>query len=257
MARTILRGTTRCLLLLSLANLLAPDCLREWFQQDPLVKTGRFQIGEFNDSAFGGNNSVYSRSELALPPTVPPERRAMVVSSSVPEENWEWVLIKGTDYKISAADVRPGDPDLELRFALTWDQEALHFHAEVLDTPPGFLEPAGRRSVELFINPKGDGLLWLSPNDFQFAFKPDGTAMEWFHNRRADARITKTKTGYTVDADLAWKDLGIVPRPGLEIGATASVTAGGNNEWDPSLELSWRYYGRSDDRFGLGIIRLE
>jgi hypothetical protein len=47
------------------------------------------------------------------------------------------------------------------------------------------------------------------------------------------------------------------PYPGLEFDATASVTAGGNNEWDPSLELSWRYYGRSDDRFGLGTIKLE
>lgn len=247
----------RCLLLLSLANLLAPDCLREWFQQDPLVKAGRVQIDEFGDAAFGGNNSVFARSELALPPAVPPQRSATAKSSSEPSDKWDWVVVKGTDFKISAADVRPGDPDLELRFALTWDQEALHFHAEVLDTPPGFQEPAGRRSLELFINPKRDGLLWLSSKDFQFAFKPDGTAMEWFHNRRTDARITKTADGYAVDADITWKDLGMFPYPGLEFDATASVTAGGNNEWDPSLELSWRYYGRSDDRFGLGTIKLE
>src|ERR1035438_4314731 len=45
-------------------------------------------------------------------------------------------LVKGLDYKVSEADVRPGDPALELRFALTWDKEALHFHADVVDTPP-------------------------------------------------------------------------------------------------------------------------
>ncbi len=247
----------RCLLLLSLANLLAPDCLREWFQEDPLVIKGRSLIGEFAEAAFGGNNSVYARNELAIPPTVPPVRRAAVRSSLLPREAWDWVTVKGSEFKFSEADIRPGDPDLELRFALTWDSEALHFHAEVLDTPPGFAEPAGRRSVELFINPARDGLLWLSSKDYQFAFKPDGTAMEWFHNRRTDARITKTANGYSVEADIKWSDLGLLPHPGLELDATASVTAGGNNEWDPSLELSWRYYARSDDRFGLGTVKLE
>ena len=81
--------------------------------------------------------------------------------------------------------------------------------------------------------------------------------MEWFHNRPADARITKTKNGYTVEADIKWSDLKLTPHPGLEFDATASVTAGGNSEWDPSLELSWRYFGRSDDRFGLGTVKLE
>ena len=247
----------RCLLLLSLANLLAPDCLREWFQQDPLVKAGRAAIAEFGDAPFGGNNSVFARNELAVPPQVPPARHAVARSSMLPSEGWDWVLVKGPEFKISDADVRPGDPDLELRFALTWDSEALHFHAEVLDTPPGFFEPTGRRSLELFINPDQDGLVWLASKDFQFAFKPDGTAMEWFHNRPADARITKTKNGYTVEADIKWSDLKLTPHPGLEFDATASVTAGGNSEWDPSLELSWRYFGRSDDRFGLGTVKLE
>ena len=247
----------RCLLLLSLANLLAPDCLREWFQQDPLVKAGRKEITEFGEAAFGGNNSVFARNELAVPPQVPPPRHAVARSSMLPSEGWDWVLVKGPDFRISDADVRPGDPDLELRFALTWDSEALHFHAEVLDTPPGFFEPTGRRSLELFINPDQDGLVWLASKDFQFAFKPDGTAMEWFHNRPAEARIAKSKSGYTVDADIKWADLRLTPHPGLEFDATASVTAGGNSEWDPSLELSWRYFGRADDRFGLGTVKLE
>jgi hypothetical protein len=38
---------------------------------------------------------------------------------------------------------------------------------------------------------------------------------------------------------------------------TANVTAGGIHEWDPSLELSWRYYQRDDDRYGLGTVRLS
>jgi len=247
----------RSLLLMSLANLLAPDCLREWFQQDPLVRNGRLEIQEFGQAAFGGDNSVITRNELAIPAVIPPERLTAAQRSNLPRDKWNWVLVKGPEYKYSAADVRPGDPDLELHFALTWDKTALHFHGEVLDTPTGFTEPAGRRSVELFINPKRDGLVWLSSKDFQFAFKPDGTAMEWFHKQPANARIRRTKDGYRVDADIKWSELGLTPRPGLEFDATASVTAGGNNEWDPSLELSWRYYVRADDRFGLGTVRLE
>jgi len=250
-------GDGRSLLLLSLANLLAPDCLRGWFQGDSLVQAGRGAIGDFAAAAFGGNNSVFARNELAIPIRVPPERQAEVVRADVPRDRWPWILVQGPEYKVSNADVRPGDPDLELRFALTWDRAALHFHAEVLDTPAGFAAPTGRRSVELFINPKRDGLLWLNPDDFQFAYKPNGDAMEWFHRRPVDARIRATPRGYAIDSDIKWTDLGLVPRPGLTFDLTANVTAGGTREWDPALELSWRYYQREDDRFGLGTVRLS
>ncbi len=246
----------RCLLLLSLANLLAPNSLREWFQQDPMVQAGRAEIGEFAAAAFGPDDSLFARNELALPTVVPPQRRAEVVRSSLPRDKWQWILVKGPEYKVSVADVRPGDPDVELRFALTWDKQALHFHAEALDTPSGFPPPAGRRSVELFINPKRDGLTWLTQDNFQFAYRPDGSAMEWFHDRAVKAQIRMIEHGYAVDSDISWSELGIVPRPDLDIDVTASVTAASTNEWDPSLELSWRYYQRADERFGLGTVRL-
>lgn len=179
-----------------------------------------------------------------------------MVSSETPRDKWPWILVKGMEYKVSDADVRPGDPDLELRFALTWDKEALHFHANVLDTPPGFSIPKGRRSVELFINPKRDGLVWRTPDNFQFAYRPDGSAMEWFHDKPVAAHIQRTEHGYTIESDIRWADLGITPHPGMLLGVTANVSAGGTQEWDPMLELSWRYYQRDDDRFGLGTVRL-
>lgn len=251
------RPDDRALLLLSLANLLAPDCLRLWFQQDPMVRKGREALKEFAVAAFDGDNSVFGRDELAPPVIVPARRRADVVRSSLPRDKWQWVVVKGLDYKVSDADVRPGDPDLELRFALTWDRKALHFHAVAMDTPSGFRKPAGRRSVELFVNPKRDGLAWLTRDNFQFAYTPEGSAMEWFHNRPAKALIERTEHGYTVDSDISWKELGIVPRPDMEFDLTASITAAGTHDWDPSLELSWRYYKRADERFGLGTVRLS
>jgi hypothetical protein len=247
---------SRSVLLISLANLLAPECMREWFQQDDLVQAGRKAIGEFALAPFGGNNSVYTRNELAVPIKVPPEREAVAVPSATPRSQWPWITVKGPDYKISDADVRPGDPDLEMRFALTWDRVALHFHAEVLDTPPGFFPPTGRRSVELFVNPKEDGLVWQSPEDYQFAYKPSGLAMEWFHNKDVPAHIRMTEHGYDIDSDIPWSELKLTPRAGLEVALTANVTAGGSQEWEPMLELSWRYYQREDDRFGLGTVRL-
>jgi hypothetical protein len=248
---------SRALLLLSLANLLAPDCLREWFQEDDLVREGRQEIGEFALAPFGGDNSVFARNELAIPIRIPPERQATVVRSEQPRDKWQWILVKGMDYKISPADVRPGDPDLQLLFALTWDKDALHFHADVVDAPAGFFPPSGRRSVELFINPRRDGLVWMSPDDFQFAYRPDGSAMEWFHVHPVVARFQITPHGYMIDSDIKWTELGMVPRPGLEFNLTANVTAEGTQEWEPALELSWRYYQREDDRFGLGTVRLS
>jgi hypothetical protein len=247
----------RTLLLLSLANLLAPDCLREWFQEDDLVIAGRQAIGEFALAAFGGNNSVFARNELAIPVKDPPEREAEVLRSGVSRDKWRWILVKGPEYKVSAADVRPGDPDLELHFALTWDKQALHFHADVLDTPEGFSPPRGRRSVELFVNPGRDGLVWRTPDNFQFAYEADGSAREEFHNRPVAARIRRTDHGYSIESDIPWSYLGMVPRPGLSFGLTASVTAAGTEEWDPALELSWRYYQRDDERYGLGTVRLS
>jgi hypothetical protein len=247
----------KALLLLSLANLLAPDCLREWFQLDPLVAAGRSSIAEFGAAAFDGEDSLFARNELARPIVVPPKRRADVVRSDQPRSKWQWVDVKGMDYRVSPADVRPGDPEIELRFALTWDKQALHFHAEAVDTPSGFRPPAGRRSVELFINPKRDGLVWLTPDNYQFAFTPSGSAMEWFHRRPVKAKVIPTAHGYLIDTDIPWPELGIVPQPDMEFDLTSSITAASTNDWDPSLELSWRYYRRADERFGLGTVHLS
>jgi hypothetical protein len=60
-----------------------------------------------------------------------------------------------------------------------------------------------------------------------------------------------------VDAKIKWSTLGLTPRPGLELAIAPSVVAEGTREWQPSLKLTWRFYQRPDDRFGLGVVRLE
>lgn len=245
-------------LLISLANLLVPDCVREWFQQDPLVRAARTSIPEFGQSAFGIRTSTYWRYELAGPAVDPPERRAVAVAATVPRDQWRWTRIAGLEFKDSPADVRPDDPMLELRFALTWDNEALHFHAEAVDRAPGAPAPPDRReTVELLIDPQGDGLVWRGPDDFDFVFRSTGEAIELNHNRPAQARIEPTEQGYTVEADIPWSTLGLTPRAGLEFNLTTAVASSARNEWEPSLKLNWRFFLRRDERYGLGVVRLE
>jgi hypothetical protein len=59
-----------------------------------------------------------------------------------------------------------------------------------------------------------------------------------------------------MEADIPWKELGLVAQSGLKLDLTASVTAMGISESEPALELSWRYFRRIDDRMGLGTVQL-
>src|SRR5690606_9393929 len=111
----------RAALLITVANLLVPDCVRNWFQQDPLVRLTRNNLSEFTASAFGKDTSTLFRYELAGPSVEPPERRAIALHAATPREEWQWTRIAGLEFKDSPADVRPDDPLIELRFAFTWD----------------------------------------------------------------------------------------------------------------------------------------
>lgn len=248
----------RAALLITVANLLVPESIREWFQQDQIARAGRSVIKDFSDNAFGANTSTLWRYELAGPSVEPPERRATAVASSLPREQWQWTRIAGLEFKDSPADVRADDPLLELRFAFTWDNEALHFHAEAIDTPPNYKRPPDRRElVELLVDPKSDGLVWRGPDDFHFVFRSNGEAFEWTRNRPTAAKIVRTEQGYTVEADIPWSQLGLTPAPGLEFRLTTAVATDGRYEWEPTLKLNWRFFQRPDERYGLGLLKLE
>lgn len=248
----------RAILLICVANLLVPDCVREWFQSDPSVQAGRAAIKEFSETAFGANTSTLWRYELAGPFAEPPERRAVAISSTLPKEQWQWTRIAGLEFKDSPADVRADDPLLELRFAFTWDNEALHFHAEATDTPANYKRPTDRREqVELLIDPKSDGHVWRGPDDFHFVFRSSGEAFEWSRTRPVVATIQRNELGYTVDADIPWSQLGLTPSPGLEFRMTTAVATESRYEWEPSLKLNWRFFQRPDERYGLGLLKLE
>ncbi len=244
--------------LITVSNLLATDSVRVSFQRDPLVVAARAAIPEFGESAFGPKSSVVWRRELAGAPAPPPEREAYAVPEGTPRAHWLWTTVAGLGFKDSAADVRPGDPPLEFRFAFTWDATALHLHAEVMDTPPGFaFPPDRRRRVELFIDPANDGLAWGGAGDFQFLYPLDMPVREMFHDAPAAGRLQLTPTGYTVEAAIPWRELGIVPHTGLALRISPAVVSDGRHEWEPNLKLTWRYFLRDDEKADLGWLRLQ
>ena len=247
----------RAALLITVANLLVPECIRQWFQQDPLVQAGRAAIPEFGEAAFGRDNSIFYRRQLAGPELVPPERQTVAVPATASPDQWVWTQVAGLEFKDSVADIRPGDPALTMRFAFTWDKDALHFHAKVMDDLPKLTTPSPRNGVELFVDPKSDGLVWSGPDDSQFSFRANGAVTEWFHNRPVHGEVRRTDQGYEVEADIPWADIGLTPRSGLVIGVSPAVVSEGTFEWEPSLKLNWRYYCRADERYGLGTLRLE
>ncbi len=243
---------------ITVANLLVHDCVRQAFQADPLVQAGRAAIAEFGEAAFGPNTSVFARRELAGTKPLAPTRQALVVSNALPSKQWDWQTVAGLEFKDSDADIRPGDAPLEFRFALTWDNSALHFHARVTDSPAGYALPAERsRDVELFINPADDGFSWTSSKDFQFTYrfgfgKPD--ARKQAGN---EALLTPTPDGYTVEATIPWSSIGLTPKSGLEFGLTAAAVSASTHEWEQIIKLNWSWAPVRAGVYRLGTVRLQ
>jgi len=244
--------------LITAANLLAHDGVRAAFQKDPLVQAGQAAIAEFGEAVFGGNTSVYAQRELAGAKALKPQRSAVAVAAALPRAQWDWQTVAGLEFKDSGADIRPGDAPLEFRFAVTWDATALHFHAEVNDTPDGYtLPPERNRIVELFIDPAGDGLIWTGPKDYQFTYQVGGGAQEHFNHAPNEASITPTARGYTVEAVIPWTSIGLTPQPGLEFGLSAAATSEGTKEWEATLKLNWSSLPLWAGEYRLGRIRLQ
>lgn len=253
-------------LVISAANLLSNNCVRAWFGRDEIAKKARASISEFVEGAFGAKTSVVAQRELLGPRVLPEARRAVAVANDKPREQWQWHRVAGMEYKDSLADVRPGDPPVELKFAFTWDKDALHFHAIVVDSPAGYqLAPERNRLVEVFLDPAHDGLLWLGAGDYQFGFirshhwelKNTTDAVEFFHHATSTGKITPTADGYTVEAAIPWSVLGVTPKPGLEMGACPAVVAEGTKEWEPTIKLTWSYVREDESHVRLGVLTLQ
>lgn len=243
--------------LVTIANLLADDCVRRAFQQDLLVQAGSAAVAEFQAAPFGANTSVIAQGALAGT-SIPAPRETLGVSRHRPRESWDWQLVAGPEFLDTGADQRPGDPPLTFRFAFTWDDTALHFHAEVFDAPSGYALPAERqRAVELFLDPAGDGLVWSAQDDYQFVFDLREGSGEKFERPSGPFRLVPTSDGYTLEATIPWRTLGVTPRQGLQLGVSPAVVAAGRRDWEPATKLNWSFHPLGDGVYRLGLVRLE
>ncbi|MFZ5496473.1 MAG: glucoamylase family protein [Verrucomicrobiota bacterium] len=244
--------------LITIANLLAEDGVHRAFQQDALVQAGRAAIAEFREAAFGANTAVIAQGELDGTPPPPAPRLAVGVPHTQPRDRWHWQHVAGREFLDSEADLRPGDAPLAFRFAFTWDEAALHFHAEVTDTPAGYTVPAKRkRVVELYVDPERDGLVWTGPRDFQFTYALTEGMRETFNHVPNRSRFTPAAEGYSLEASIPWTSLGVTPRPGLELGVSPAVVAAGKREWEALIKLNWSFQPLRAGIYRLGTIRLE
>lgn len=253
-------------LLIAIVNLCERDCVRAWFAADPLAQNGRAAISEFAEGAFGDRTSVLAQRELAGPRILPPQREAIAVAANAPRDQWQWHRIAGMEFKDSLADVRPEDAPVEMSFAFTWDSEALHIHAKVIDSPAGYTLPKERnRMVELFIDPARDGLRWLGAGDYQFGFirahhwelKNTTDVMEFFHHVSGRGKITPTEDGYLVDASIPWTSIGVTPHAGLKIGVSPALICEGTKEWEATIKLNWSYVHIDESHTRLGVLTLQ
>lgn len=243
--------------LVTIANLLADDCVRKAFRQDPLVQAGFSVIGEFQAAPFGENTAIIAQGALSGS-SLPPPRRAVGVARTRPREAWDWQKVAGPEFLDTGADQRPEDPPLSFRFAFTWDESALHFHAEITDSPAGYVLPAERRRVvELFVDPAADGLAWSGPGDYLFTYDLRHGARETFNRAPDHSRLTPTPDGYTIEAAIPWTSLGITPQPGLHLGVSPAVVAAGRHEWEAATKLNWSFHPMGSGVHRLGLLRLE
>lgn len=183
-------------------------------------------------------------------------RHAVARAASRPEAEWDWQTMTVADSRESVTD---GDGLVSMKFAFAWDDTSLHFRAVVTDPAPANERDAAHMfledSVELFLDPGNDGLVWASKLDAQFGFALNDKTHEWFGNRRAIARVQPAAGGYRITALIPWKELGLVPRAGLQLGVSPAVNSIRADDESP-VKLNWRW---REERgvFHLGTLTLE
>lgn len=245
------------MLFLSLANYLQNDCVRRWFQADPLVQRGRQLIRDYREPAFGTNVSVLA---LSAPPR---DLRLARQKSAVARrfDGWksaDWRALEPAE-SLESGTVSPAT-EARAKFAFAWDEEALYFTIQVVDsTVVSSTGPAKLFEddcVELYIDPQNNGLRWGSREDFQFGFAVQNKHWEWFGQRLGITATTRTfNGGYVVQAAIPWGMLGVRPAPGrvLQVSpAVHSVGAAGG----PATKLNWNWQPTADT-VRLGRLVLE
>ncbi len=164
------------------------------------------------------------------------------------------------------------DRDAKAKIRFGWDEQMLYVAIEMDDD--SIVAKQREKNIwrddlfELFIDPDADGLYWEDERDFQIGFRPNyggegATVWSWFQRGEDPVQSGWVRAhgyadhrGYLIEAAIRWDQLGIFPRPGLEIfvgPAVHDVDADGSHR-----KMQWFFRSEKKlKRFQLGKIVLE
>jgi hypothetical protein len=178
------------------------------------------------------------------------------VINLIPEKHLEFGNL--TDY----------EKDLLADFMFKWDDEHLYMAAKVTDNQlkGKYTKSLIYRndSIELFIDPEDNGLLWGNPYDFQIGLCPSGPKGEpetwaWFQQMNVKEHIDiaseEIEDGYIVEAAIDWDFLKIKPEEGLVFGISPAVHDLDDIDYSPDAKLNW-YFINAQGKSSLGKITL-
>lgn len=246
------------MILIALANHLEDGAIRRHVEEQPLVQTGRRLIADFREPIFKGERSLFTfqRAPRDL------HAREQEQAGAPRFDDWETVdWIEMTPDNAFDSGTRTRRNEAVVRFAFAWDEDDLHFKAEVTTTaiendyPPA--EMFEGNCLELFIDPQNDGLRWGDHADFQFGFSVSDRVWEWFDERHADvsATVQSVDTGYTVQAAIPWSLLDVEPEPGRLLQVSPALHSVDPEE-NLSMKLNW-YWELVGPVVRLGLLELE
>ncbi|MBU0677604.1 MAG: DUF3131 domain-containing protein [Verrucomicrobia bacterium] len=248
------------MLFLSLANFLEENAVRGWFQSNRSVAFGRSRIAEFRDPGFGPNNALFDISAGAvrlLSRETKPQPETIARQRGKGELAWVELTPE------NALEASPPEANLSgfsARFAFAWDETALFFTMQVVDTTVTNDYEASvlfqGDCVELYVDPECNGLVWNDRHDFQFGFAVDDKSWEWFGGGKdIRTQVRRNTDGYSVKAELPWTRLGVKP----EKGRTVCVSPAVKNlleEGPDFAKLNWNWQPKGSG-IQLGRITLE
>lgn len=164
------------------------------------------------------------------------------------------------------------DGDLSSKVFFKWDELYLYFAASVRDNEIICDSEASERlyewdSVELYIDPEKNGLVWGKSSDYQLGFsptapsgKPDSYA--WFQNKKPSSDEVKfasklNENGYEIESAISWKFLSLNPSVSRSFAVSVAVHDVDQDETDEG-KMIW--YFRKDHKtpnnHWLGTIEL-